>query len=337
MKSRILGKTGLKINVVGLGGIPLQRVSPENAAQIIEGALKAGCNFIDTARGYTVSESLIGEALQGRRNEVILATKTMARDYEGARHEIETSLKDLKTGYIDLYQFHNVGSREQYEQIMGENGAYKAFMEAKEAGKIGHIGITSHNMDFLKEIIEEAPVETIQVPYNIVESQAGELLATAAVLNLGVIVMKPLAGGAIREGELALKYCLSNKKVTVVIPGMDSLEQVENNCRAGMEEIVLNDEEISSIEEIRAALAGRFCRRCGYCMPCPQGINIPAMFLFDAYYNRYNLKEWATERYQALEVKADSCIACGACEPKCPYDLPIMEMMRETAATFGEQ
>ncbi len=335
MVSRILGTTGLNVKAVGFGGIPIQRVEQDEVNAIIEAMIETGINFIDTARGYTVSESFIGNALgDGKRSNFVIATKSPAKDYDQMKADIETSLNNLKTDYIDLYQCHLVKEMDQYRQILSENGAYKALVEAKAAGKIGHIGITSHNVDLLNEIIDDMPFETIQFPYNIIERQAEELFKRASQRGVGVIVMKPLAGGALENGALSLKFILNNPNVSVVIPGMDKVSQVFENSNVAKLDFTLSDSEKEEIENIRKSLGETFCRRCGYCLPCVKGIDIPTQFIIEGYLTRYNLKSWAIERYFSMDIKSTDCIECGECEPKCPYDLPIRKMMRNVTEKF---
>jgi uncharacterized protein len=321
------GKTNLKISRVGFGGIPIQRISQEDTNKVIDELRKNNINFIDTARGYTVSEEYIGNAIQDDKNNWIIATKSMARTYDAMKADIETSLNNLKRDYIDLYQIHNL-KLEEWDKIFEEG--YKALVEAKESGKIKHIGITSHSLDVLEKAIESDKFETIQYPYNIVENQADELFKKAHEKNIGIIVMKPLAGGAIKNGKLAIKYILSKDYINVAIPGMDSVEQVLENTSV-LKDLTLNEEDLNEIDEIRSSLGNRFCRRCEYCMPCPVGINIPMNFLIEGYYTRYNLQDWANERYLGLDKKAKDCEECGLCETKCPYQLPIREMLKDVS------
>lgn len=335
MISRTLGKTGLRVKAIGFGGIPIQRIEQDEVNAIIEAMIDTGINFIDTARGYTVSESFIGNAIgDGKRSNFIIATKSPAKDYEQMKADIESSLSSLKTDYIDLYQCHLVKEMDQYRQILSENGAYKALVEAKEAGKIGHIGITSHSVDLLNEVIDDMPFETIQFPYNIIERQAEELFKRASQRGIGVIVMKPLAGGALENGELSLKFILNNPNVSVVIPGMDKVTQVYENSNVAKMDLTLTDSEKEEIENIRTTLGETFCRRCGYCLPCVKGIDIPTQFILEGYLTRYNLKTWAIERYYGMDIKSTDCIECGECEPRCPYDLPIRKMLRNVTDQF---
>ncbi|MDU2688332.1 aldo/keto reductase [Paeniclostridium sordellii] len=324
---RVLGKTNLKINRIGFGGIPIQRVTQQDTNKIIDELINQGINFIDSARGYTVSEDYIGNAIEGKRDNFILASKSMSRTYEDMLKDVDITLKNFKTDYIDLYQLHNVKS-DEYENIFNDNMAYKALLDCKSQGKIKNIGITSHSIDTIKKAVRDEKFDTIQFPYNIVEDQADEIFREAHKRNIGIIVMKPLAGGAINNAKLAIKYILSKEYIDVVIPGMDSVDQVLENISV-LENLDIDKEDELKIEDIRNQLGNRFCRRCEYCMPCPVGINIPMNFLLEGYYSRYNLKEWSKERYNSLDIKASDCVECGKCESKCPYDLPIREMLKE--------
>jgi len=335
MEMKILGKTGLTVSAVGFGGIPIQRIGKEEARPLLEAVRAAGINYIDTAKAYTVSEEWLGEALRGMRDEFVLATKSMARTKEAMAADIEDSLRKLQTGYIDLYQIHNP-SMAQLAQVTAPGGALEALTEAKAAGKIGHIGLTAHSREVFERALELDFVETVMFPYNIVETQGEELIARCAQKNVGFIAMKPLAGGAIEDGTLAMRFITQNPAVTVVIPGMYCAEEVHENCAAAENKSPLTAEECAKIDAVRADLGENFCRRCSYCAPCTVGISIPSVFLFEGYLSRYNLQDWAHERYATLNVKASACIGCGACEERCPYHLPIREMLKRAAAGFGE-
>ena len=335
MEYRILGKTGLKISRVGLGGIPIQRIDAEGTKPLIRKLMAAGVNYIDTARGYTVSEEYLGCALEGVREQFVLATKSMARTKEAMEKDVATSLKNLRTDYIDLYQIHNPNAKD-LEQVMAPGGALEALQEAKAQGKIGHIGITLHSADLFRVAVELPWVETIMFPYNIVETQGEELIAKCNDKNIGFICMKPLAGGAIEDGQIAMRFVVSNPNVTVVIPGMADEAEIAQNVASAANTAPLTAEEQEKVAQIRGFLGTNFCRRCNYCAPCSVGINIPGVFLFEGYYSRYNLKEWALDRYSSLSKTASDCIGCGACEQRCPYNLPIREMMKKAASVLGK-
>ena len=335
MEYRILGKSGLKISRLGFGGIPIQRIEAGDTKPLMRQLLDAGVNYIDTARGYTVSESYLGEALEGIREHFVLATKSMARDKEGMAKDIDISLHNLKTDYIDLYQIHNPTPGD-LEKVCAPGGALEALQEAKSAGKIGHIGITLHTYPLFEKALEMDWVETIMFPYNIVETQGEDLIAKCTEKNIGFICMKPLAGGAIEDATLALRFIAANDNVTVVIPGMAAPEEIAQNIAAVCDNAPLSDKEKADMEAVRASLGTHFCRRCNYCAPCTAGISIYSVFLMDGYLTRYGLADWAKMRYAGMEKTASDCIECGVCETRCPYNLPIRQMMKEVAAKFGK-
>lgn len=330
-----LGKTGLKISRMGFGGIPIQRVDASVTRELVKAMAEKGINYIDTARGYTVSEAYLGEALEGLRDKFVLATKSMSRTKEAMAKDIDISLGNLRTDHIDLYQVHNP-NMEQLEQVIAAGGALEALQEAKAAGKIGHIGLTAHSLEVFEKALELDWVETIMFPYNIVETQAVELIKKCTEKNIGFITMKPLAGGAIEDATLAMRFICANPDVTVVIPGMFDLKEIDQNLVACEDKTPLSEAELAKMEEIRSQLGNNFCRRCNYCAPCTVGISIPNVFLFQGYLDRYGLGDWAKDRYASMAVKASACIGCGACEKRCPYNLPIREMLKDAAQKFGE-
>ena len=330
-----LGKTGLKISRMGFGGIPIQRIDAQGTKKLMTVMAEKGINYIDSARGYTVSESFIGEGLEGIRDKFILATKSMSRTKEAMAKDIDISLENFRTDYIDLYQVHNP-SVEQLDQVIGADGALEALLEAKEAGKIGHIGLTAHSLEVFEKAMEMDWVETIMFPYNIVERQGEALIHRCREKNIGFIDMKPLAGGAIEDGRLALRFICANPDVTVVIPGMYDVSEIEKNIEAVEDTTPLTGEELEGMEAVRKQLGTNFCRRCNYCQPCTVGINISGCFLFQGYLDRYGLEDWARDRYATIPVKAGACVECGECETRCPYNLPIREMLKKCAAAFGE-
>ena len=335
MEYTILGKTGLKISRMGFGGIPIQRIDAEGTKRLMYQLKDAGINYIDTARGYTVSEEYLGYALEGIREDFVLATKSMSRTRDAMAADIDVSLKNLRTNYIDLYQIHNA-SPEQLQQVAAPGGALEALLEAKAAGKIGHIGVTAHSLDTFRMALDMDWVETLMFPYNIVERQGQELIHTCAEKNVGFICMKPLAGGAIEDAPLALRFVCANPDVTVVIPGMADPKELEQNLAAMSDTSPLTAEEQAKFQQVRDTLGTQFCRRCNYCQPCTAGISISSCFLFDGYLQRYGLADWAKTRYAALERHASDCVGCGACEERCPYHLPIRDMLQKVAKRFGE-
>ena len=335
MEYRLLGKTGLKISRMGFGGIPIQKTSAEATKSLLVYLKEQGVNYIDTARGYTVSEEYIGYAIEGIREHFVLATKSMARTKEAMERDIDISLKNLRTDYIDLYQVHNPGAAD-LEKVCAPGGALEALQEAVKAGKIGHIGITLHSLDVFKKVLEYDWVESVMYPYNIVENQGEDTIAKCAEKNIGFIAMKPLAGGALEDATLAMRFICANPNVSVVIPGMAEEKELNQNLAAANDPAPLTAEELAAMEKIRTELGNNFCRRCGYCAPCTSGIGIPAALIAEGYSLRYGLQSYAEQRYAASGAPASSCVDCGLCEERCPYHLPIRQMLKRVVQTFGK-
>jgi len=335
MEYRQLGKTGLRISRMGFGGIPIQRIDAEGTKELMHKLMEAGVNYIDTARGYTVSEEYLGYALEGIRDKFILATKSMARTKDAMAADIDISLKNLRTDYIDIYQLHFV-QPQNLETILGPDGALEALMEAKAAGKIRHIGFTTHELAVFEQALEFDWVETIMFPYNFVETHGVDLMKKCTEKGKGFICMKPLAGGAIEDVSLAMRFIAANKDVTVNIPGMATEEELAQNVKAASDTTPLTDAELKEVQHIRDTLGNHFCRRCNYCQPCSVGINISFCFTVNGYLTRYGLTDWPIARYNSMAVKPDACIECGACESRCPYNLPIISMLKEVSENFNK-
>ena len=334
MEYAMLGKTGLRISRMGFGGIPIQKTDAQVTRALMEELVAHVVNYIDTARGYTVSEAYLGEALCGLRDRFVLATKSMARTKEAMARDIETSLANLRTDHIDLYQVHNPSLKE-LEQVCSPGGALEALLEAKAAGRIGHIGVTAHMAAVFERALTLPWVETVMFPYNIVETQGEALMKRAHEQGVGFICMKPLAGGALEDAALAMRFIAQNPDVSVVIPGMCDVRAVRQNIDAFENTAPLTQAELAQIETIRKELGTQFCRRCNYCQPCTAGIGISGIFVLEGYLQRYGLGDWAKARYAGMEKKSGDCIGCGACEARCPYQLPIREMLARCKAEFG--
>jgi predicted aldo/keto reductase-like oxidoreductase len=337
LKEAILGRTGLTVKILGFGGIPIQRVSEEEAVKVVRRCYEIGINYYDTARTYTTSEERIGKALEDVREEVILATKSHQRKSKELLEELEVSLDNLKTDWIDIYQLHSVSSYDSWEQIKAPGGALEGLYKARDEGKIEHLGITSHNPEVLADIIREDIFETIMIPYNYLTLKPEEeLLPLCRERNVGTVIMKPFGGGAFSNIKTAFKFVLSNSFVDVVIPGMMTIAEVEENYNTANGPYTLSQEDLKLIEMDKVALGNQFCRACSYCQPCPQ--EIPINFLLRAEQQFLKLVGWrpGTEEriIKALE-KADTCIDCGECEAKCPYHLPIRELLPNRAASLN--
>jgi predicted aldo/keto reductase-like oxidoreductase len=330
MEKIALGKTGMMVTPLGFGGIPIQRLSTAEAVKVVRRCLDLGINYLDTANGYTTSEERIGKAVKGRRQEVYIATKTFPGTPEIIEANLDLSLKRLATDYIDLYQFHGVNNTETVKRILDpENGLMKVFQKAKKAGKIRHIGITSHQMDVAKALVKTGRFETLMFPFNFITSEPEiELLPECRKRNIGFIVMKPLAGGMLNDATIAFKYLLQFKDI-VAIPGIEKVEEIEEIARIYQTSPRLTATDRKKMQRMRDELGTRFCRRCDYCQPCQQGIPISMVMTFPTFVKRlppdWYLRGFITEGME----KAATCVECGECEARCPYGLPIREMLKE--------
>jgi len=329
MKTVRLGKTGLEVSRVGFGGIPIQRLTEAEAIQVVQRCLDLGVTFLDTANGYTTSEERIGKTIAGRREQVIIATKTAARDRAIAQEHLELSLKRLQVETIDLWQFHNVSTFEAYEQVLGPDGAMEAAQRALETGKVRHIGITSHSMDVALKAVPSGHFETLQFPFNFVTNEpAAKLVPLARKHDVGFIAMKPLGGGLLSNANLTIKYLLQFENV-VPDPGIEKVEEIEEIIEIVAGSWELSPQEWQEIERIRADVGTRFCRRCGYCEPCPQGVRISIVMNLRSLWKRLPAERMVTGWIAEALESARDCSECGECEERCPYHLPIQEMIVE--------
>ncbi len=326
MKRIQLGNTGIEIEKNGFGALPIQRISKEEAASLLRRAYDGGMDYFDTARAYSDSEEKLGYAFKGMRDKLIIATKTGAVTADAMRKDLETSLRTLQTDYIDVYQFHNPAF---CPKPGGADGLYEAALKAKEEGKIRHISITNHRLAVAQEAIESGLYATLQFPYSYLSSPQEEaLVAGCREKGMGFIAMKALAGGLIRDGYTAAAY-METKDIVVPIWGVQrgwELEQFLDVVKNGAE---LTPERQATIEKDRAELAGDFCRSCGYCMPCPMGIEINNCARMSLMLRRAPAKDWLTEAWQEKMHQIENCLHCGSCSSKCPYGLDTPRLLQD--------
>lgn len=324
--------------VLGFGGISIQSVPTGEAVPVIRGALDAGINFFDSARVYTDSEAKMGAAFRGRRTECLIATKSLARKAPDIRRDLETSLAELGTDHVELFQLHNVSRAEELEEVLAAGGALEGALRARDEGLCGHVGVTSHNVNVAAAAVRTGCFETLQIPYNIIEDAAATsgLFRIAEGMDVGVIIMKPLAGGALDLARPALRFAL-HPLATTVIPGMVSQAQVAENVGALADPGPPAAGELQALRQSAASLGERFCRRCQYCLPCPQDINIPQVFICATTATWRGEPERARSMYERLMTPASDCTGCGECEERCPYLIPIREMLAEAAELLEKQ
>jgi predicted aldo/keto reductase-like oxidoreductase len=329
MKRIVLGNTGIEVARLGFGGIPIQRVDEAQAIDVVLYALGKGVDFIDTSRVYTNSETRIGKALKETDKKVALATKSFNRSADGIQKDVEISLRELQRDYIDLYQCHGISSEEEYRLVTSPNGALSGLLKAKEQGLIGHIGITSHSLDLLEKVIDDGLFETIMVCFSFLEPAAKEkVIPKACEKGIGIIAMKPLSGGVIETPETALKWVLSFPDI-LVIAGVEEKRLIDQNWKAFQGSYEITREEEQKIREIRKEYDTKFCRRCDYCQPCPVEIPIQFILGMKSFLKRMGPAALKNPPFKMMLEKAAHCTECGDCLARCPYKLPIPDMIKE--------
>lgn len=335
MKKVRLGRTDLMVSEVGFGGIPIVNLTLDEGVSLVRHCYDLGITFFDTANMYLDSEQKIGTGLESVRDQVVLASKTMKRDAEGAARHIERSLVQMKTARIELYQLHQIANDEILDQVLAPGGAYEALEEARSEGKIQFIGLSSHNNETAAKACRTGRFDTVQIPFNFIEREpAEELLGVAEEMDMGIIGMKPLGGGMLGRADLCFRF-LQQYPSVVPDPGMRAPEEADEIVSLYRARAPLTDADWREIEKIRAQLGTRFCRRCEYCQPCDQGVRIPMVLGFRAFANR--LPPVATIALVDDPMKgAGECIECGECIEKCPYELPIPDLLKENLALFQE-
>ena len=332
-----LGNTGLMVSEVAFGGIPIQRLDSDQAVSVVQRCLDLEVDFLDTAHAYGTSEERIGRAIAGRRDDVTLASKATGRDAETFREQMETSFRQLGVDYIELYQCHNVSTAEAYERVISPGGALEVAQEAKSKGRIGHIGLTSHKLEMAIEAARSGLFESIMFPFNYIAREANEeLIPLCREKGVGFMAMKPMGGGYLDDAALSFKYLRQFSGVVPVV-GIERQAEIKEIVSIVESRERLSEEEQAAIARIREELGSRFCRGCGYCQPCTQDIAISFVMRIQSLTQRFPEEQIYGEWGQSMVAKAETCVDCGECEPRCPYELPIREIMTQNAAWYNEQ
>jgi len=335
MKYRKLGNTGLTVSEVGFGCIPIIRLGTNQAVKTLRHAYERGITFFDTANAYRDSEDKIGRAFTGMRDKVVIATKSGRRDGVGVLEHLDNSLRMLQTDYIDLYQLHQLSHEKEWEVVNAAGGALEVVSKAQEQGKIRHIGVTSHSLPMALRLVKTGLFSTVQFPFNFIEDGAkDELRETAANMNVGFIVMKPFAGGMIDNAAIVFKFLRQFTDV-IPIPGFDSPETVDEIVALYGQENVMTDADRELMDKYRAELGKEFCRRCEYCQPCPHGVKITPAMGYQVIARRMS-PAVAVEFARSAMESVEQCIECGVCVERCPYDLPIPEMLKRHHTMFEQ-
>jgi predicted aldo/keto reductase-like oxidoreductase len=355
MQRMILGRTGLETYRLGFGGIPIQRVSEPEAVETVAHAIERGVDFIDTSRAYSTSERRIGLALKevgavdsrdfggadrgagsATGPRVILASKSHAKTADAMRAHLETSLKELQRDYIDIYKAHFVSTHADYETVISPGGALEALVRARDEGLIGHIGLTGHSLEVLDRCLDDGLFDVIMVCFSLLEPQARETIIPKALeKNVGVLAMKPFSGGVIEDARLALKYALGEPGV-LVLAGVERPDLFDEGWGVFQEGASLTEAEQSQIAELQRGYDKVFCRRCDYCQPCSEGISIQTALGIRALVKRMGKETLQKSPLWAGIDKARTCTECGECLPRCPYELPIPDLMRENLRWLDE-
>ena len=355
MKKRRLGRTNLDVSVIGFGGEWLVPSSVKYACKMLRRAYELGVNYFDTARIYGNSEEKVGMALEDVRDEVVIATKTFHLfDLDAAWVDLKQSLRNLRTERVDIVLMQHIDNEPTLARVMDEeNSVLSVLKEARSQGKLDFIGVSGHKPYVLAKAIKTGEFDMILVPFNIITREVTEeLLPLAKKLDIGVATMKPFGGPDLRfvqyelskivpekvefnrmfgEGNVKTKrslgYVLSHD-VSTTVAGFRTVEEVESAAKVGAEFTGLTQEEKAAVRfgELPPA---PFCRDCALCLRCPEGLKIPLILGLDKYLTYYGIISWTKEAYERLAVKSDSCTKCGVCEPKCPYELPIIRMLDE--------
>ena len=333
MRKIRLGKTELMVTSTAMGCLPVQRCDEDYAVRLLRAAFEGGINYFDTANAYTDSEKKIGLALSDVRDQIIISTKSAARDKAGVLAHIENSLRMMKTDYIDLFQFHQVT---EVPDPNDPNGAYAGALEAKERGWIRHIGVTSHRVNIAEDCIASGLFETLQFPFSYISSERDLALAQKCKeADMGYIAMKGLAGGMLNNARACHAFMKSYDNV-VPIWGIQKLEELEQWLALAEEDPDLDEELSAFIRQERQELSGSFCRSCGYCMPCPAGIEIFNCARMNMLLRRSPWQQYMTDTWREKMEKINDCIGCHSCSSRCPYQLDTPNLLKYMLKDYRE-
>ena len=333
MRMISLGKTGLLVTSTAMGCLPVQRCDEDYAVKLLRAAYEGGINYFDTANAYTDSEKKIGLALSDVRDKIIISTKSAAKDREGVLSHIENSLRMMKTDYIDLFQFHQVT---EVPDPNDPNGAFAGALEAKRRGWIGHIGVTSHRVNVAEDCIASGLFETLQFPFSYISSDRDLALADKCrEADMGYIAMKGLAGGMLTNARACHAFMKSHDNV-VPIWGIQKMEELEQWLSLAREDPDMDEELAAFIRRERQELSGSFCRSCGYCMPCPSGIEIYNCARMNMLLRRSPWQQYMTDQWREKMEKINDCIGCRSCASRCPYQLDTPNLLKYMLKDYRE-
>jgi len=330
------GKTGLMVSKIAFGAIPIQRLPFDDAVAVVRGAIGLGVNFIDTANGYSDSEEKIGAAIKGMpRDSLVIATKSRALDKKGFLAHVDLSLQRLGLDTIDIYQLHGVSSPEHADTVFGEDGAYQGLLEAIRAGKVRFPGFTSHSVRLAVEIMREGRFDSVQLPFNYVDTEALDAaIPLAQELDMGFIAMKPLGGGLLSDAGPAFRYPAQSGSI-VPDPGIEKLSEIEEIVAYAKSQEPFSAEDAAAIEKVKQEMGERWCHRCEYCMPCPENVRISGILNIESFMKRMPYARAVGFAGRSMAT-APACTGCKECMPKCPYKLNIPALIKEKQALWDK-
>lgn len=332
MKEIVLGRTGIRTPQNAFGALPIQRVDTDTAVKLLRRAYEGGMVFFDTARAYSDSEEKMGKAFEGMRDKVFISSKTMAKTPEKFWQDLETTLTNLKTDYLDIYQFHCV---DRCYRPGDGTGMYEAMLEAKEQGKIRHIGITAHLVGVAEEIVGSGLYETLQFPFSYLASDRDiELVRSTEKAGMGFIAMKGLSGGLLTDSRACMAFM--SQYEALPIWGIQRDQELDEWLSFFKEDVKMTEEISKFIEQDRQSLMGDFCRGCGYCMPCSADILINNCARMSQLIRRSPSANFLSEEWQERMLKIEDCIDCGICKTRCPYGLDIPVLLRKNLADYKD-
>ncbi len=334
MKKIRLGRSEMMVTKIGFGGIPIQRLTEEDAVKVVQSALDQGINWIDTANSYGTSEERIGRAIRNYdRHSIKIFTKGSGADLNTIRKQIELSLQRMNLSYLDLYQFHFVPSEAVWED-MCKNGTVDEILHLREKGLIRHVGASAHTIEAMLAVMEHPEIEVIQFPFNLIMEENGlKVLEKCKAMDTGFITMKPFGGGMLENASACIRFLLQYPEV-VLDPGFETIAELKEVIALCEEDAPLSADDRAAIERLKKELGSSFCRRCGYCTPCPHDVSIIPLMTMESLIKRFHpeqiLSGWIAEAVESHK----NCVECGECEEKCPYKLSIREGMRQGVEAF---
>jgi len=329
MEYKILGKTGLPVSSIAFGALQFARIDLKEAINLVHLAYDYGINLIDTAHMYPGSEEILGEALKNIRDKIYIITKSLSRNKKEFLNDFNMSLKKLNTDYIDIFMFHSISKENEFELLKNE-GIIEALVKEKKKGKVRFIGFSCHNPQVIDKFYELDDFSTLMVPLNFMTGEyvRKQISEKFEQFNIGLLAMKPFGGGRLADIELCFKF-LRNYPKFIPVAGMQNLKELEENIKYLGQADLLNENDKEKIKKISQELGTKFCRQCGYCMPCPNNISITDVNFIKVYYKQMPMDKFYNMGLKEIVKTAKTCTECGECSEKCPFNLDVPAIIKE--------